>query len=253
MYKKETITDELERIQSEEGFKILFACEAGSRVWGFSSPNSDFDVRFVYLRPVGDYLRLEERRDVYERVLYDEIDVVGWDLTKFLRLLRGSNPSTIEWLSSHDVYYEDSRFQKVRELLGDCFDPLSSAYHYFGMAKQHDMRYLKNEMLSAKKYLYIIRSILAINWCITRFEPVPMRFDDLKNAMMPKDLLPNVDRMLASKRSTSETHMTEHDDGLDAWIHEEMGHIPTDLKQFTHKPKIEWERIDKVFLEALDM
>lgn len=250
---KKAILDELTYIQQSEGFRMLFACEAGSRAWGFSSPNSDFDVRFVYVRPMSDYLRLEDSRDVYEGAFPVDIDVVGWDLTKFLRLLRASNPSAVEWLSSPDIYYEYARFYRVRELLDDCFDPLSCAYHYYGMAKQHDMRYLKQETLPVKKYLYIIRAILAVKWCITRFEPVPMRFDDLKASMLPKELSRSVETMLTSKRSTSETHMTEHDDAVDAWINDEMGHMASDLKNFAHKPKVEWQKLDDVFRSMLEL
>ena len=253
MLREREICDELRIIERENGFRMLFACESGSRAWGFSSPNSDYDVRFVYMRPLSDYLRLEDVKDVYESIRLGDLDVVGWDLGKFLRLLRVSNPSAVEWLSSPDVYYEYARFYRVRELLDDCFDPLSCAYHYYGMAKKHDMRYLKQETLPVKKYLYIIRAILAVKWCITRFEPVPMRFDDLKTSTLPAELSRSVETMLASKRGTSETHMTEHNDAIDAWINDEMGHMASNLKLFTHKPKIEWQRLDDVFRSMLEL
>lgn len=253
MEREREICDELRIIERENDFRMLFACESGSRAWGFSSPNSDYDVRFVYMRPLSDYLRLEDVKDVYESTRPGDLDVVGWDLGKFLRLLRVSNPSAVEWLSSPDVYYEYARFYRVRELLDDCFDPLSCAYHYYGMAKKHDMRYLRQETLSVKKYLYIIRAILAVKWCITRFEPVPMRFDCLKASMLPKELSRSVETMLASKRGTSETHMTEHDDAIDAWINDEMGHMASNLKLFTHKQKVEWQKLDDVFRSMLEL
>ena len=60
------INEKLNEIEQKEGVRILHAVESGSRAWGFASPDSDYDVRFVYVRPAEDYLRLDEPRDVIE-------------------------------------------------------------------------------------------------------------------------------------------------------------------------------------------
>lgn len=96
MDKTEQILSELSFIERSEGVRVLFACESGSMSWGFASPDSDYDVRFVYVRPVKEYLRLEKVRDVIEwpdmGQMINDMDIVGWDLVKFLRLMRGSTP-----------------------------------------------------------------------------------------------------------------------------------------------------------------
>lgn len=83
----------LQSIQEQETVRVLYACESGSRAWGFPSRDSDYDVRFIYVRPRDWYLSVDlERRDVIERPISDRLDVSGWDLRKALQLLRKSNP-----------------------------------------------------------------------------------------------------------------------------------------------------------------
>ena len=57
------IQAKLLEIEKKEQVKVLFAVESGSRAWGFASPDSDYDVRFVYIRKQEDYLRLDGQRD----------------------------------------------------------------------------------------------------------------------------------------------------------------------------------------------
>ena len=81
---RETILSKLNEIENRENVKILLAVESGSRAWGFASPDSDYDVRFIYVRPREDYLRLEKTRDVIELPIEGELDINGWDLDKTL-------------------------------------------------------------------------------------------------------------------------------------------------------------------------
>ena len=85
----------LHAIETKNNVKIIFACEAGSRAWGFESPDSDYDIRFVYVRPKDWYfsINVENRRDVIELPILDDYDINGWDIRKALKLMRKSNPS----------------------------------------------------------------------------------------------------------------------------------------------------------------
>lgn len=113
---RETILSKLDEIENRENVKILLAVESGSRAWGFASPDSDYDVRFIYVRPKEDYLRLEKTRDVIELPIEGELDINGWDLDKTLRLLRASNPTLFEWFSSPIVYRETAFAQEFRSI-----------------------------------------------------------------------------------------------------------------------------------------
>lgn len=77
---RETILSKLDEIENRENVRILLAVESGSRAWGFASRDSDYDVRFIYVRPKEDYLRLEKTKDVIELPIEGELDINGWDL-----------------------------------------------------------------------------------------------------------------------------------------------------------------------------
>ena len=101
---RDRILHQLQQLEKTEGITILHAVESGSRAGGFPSPDSDYDVRFIYVRSCEAYLRLEKRRDVLELPIDEELDISGWDLDKALRLLHGSNPTLFEWCQSPIVY-----------------------------------------------------------------------------------------------------------------------------------------------------
>ena len=100
----------LSAIEAEFGVRILYACESGSRGWGFASPDSDYDVRFIYVHPLAWYLQVHVQRDVIELPISDELDINGWELRKALGLLRKGNATLIEWLDSPIVYRADAVF-----------------------------------------------------------------------------------------------------------------------------------------------
>lgn len=106
------VRDALARLETERNVRVLYACESGSRAWGFASRDSDYDVRFLYVHQSDWYLSVEDRRDVIEEPLNNELDVSGWELRKALRLLRKSNPPLLEWLKSPVVYLHDAVFTR---------------------------------------------------------------------------------------------------------------------------------------------
>ena len=98
------IREKLKEIEQREDCRILLAVESGSRAWGFASPDSDYDVRFIYVRTKESYLRLDRVRDVIEVPINDELDINGWDVDKALKLLHKSNPTVFEWFSAPIIY-----------------------------------------------------------------------------------------------------------------------------------------------------
>lgn len=80
------ILDKLQSLEQEFDVNILLACESDSRAWGFASPNSSYNVRFLYVHKKDFYLSIDERRDVLEVPIDEVFNIAGWELKKTLRL-----------------------------------------------------------------------------------------------------------------------------------------------------------------------
>ena len=156
------ILSKLNGIERLYNIKILYACESGSRSWGFNSSNSDYDVRFIYVHKLNWYLSVQDNRDVIEEMDGD-LDCSGWELRKSLKLLAKGNPPLLEWVNSPIVYLQDPKFTLEFNLLADsCFDSRSAIYHYLNMARRNYNQYIKDKAyVKLKKYLYVIRPLLS--------------------------------------------------------------------------------------------
>ncbi|WP_133470014.1 DNA polymerase beta superfamily protein [Paraglaciecola marina] len=194
--------------ESEHGVKVLYAIESGSRAWGFESPNSDYDVRFIYVHPKDWYLTVdvEDKRDVIEYPIVDEIDINGWDIRKALKLFWKSNPAFIEWLQSPIVYADDGHFaNKARELMPSIASSQKGIYHYLHMAKGNFREYLKKDLVPLKKYFYVLRPLLAIMWLEKFNKPAPIEFEVLRKLVSDnKPLDDAITDLLLRKRASLE-------------------------------------------------
>lgn len=207
---KARITAELARIEAEEQVRILYACESGSRAWGFPSRDSDYDVRFIYVRTVDWYLSIYDKRDVIERPISDMLDINGWDLRKALNLFRKSNPPLLEWLRSPIVYQESySTAEAIRRIFPATFSPRSCMYHYLHMARGNYREYLQGEQVRVKKYFYVLRPILACRWIEKHNTMPPVEFHRLVEDLLPEGstLREAVDRLLERKMAGEELDM----------------------------------------------
>lgn len=198
---RERVLQALTEIEAQHDVKVLFACESGSRGWGFASPDSDYDVRFVYVHRQPWYLAVEARRDVIELPISDELDVSGWELRKALRLLRRANPVLLEWLDSPVVYRQDVAVAgRLRQLAPDYFSPLRGRYHYLAMARKNFRGYLQGDNVRLKKYLYVLRPLLAVRWIDDGRGRPPMRFAELVEGVVDDaGLLAEINQLLAIK------------------------------------------------------
>ncbi len=165
------IKDKLKEMEQAYNVKILYACESGSRAWGFASPDSDYDIRFIYVHPKEYYLSVDEQRDVIELPINDLLDINGWGLRKALRLFRKSNGPLYEWLQSPIVYNQDNEFANdIKNLMPSYFSPRATMHHYLSMAKSVFENDLVGVEVRLKKYFYVLRPILACRWIADRRE-----------------------------------------------------------------------------------
>lgn len=247
------ISDELRFAERSNGIEILYACESGSRAWGFASPDSDYDVRFVYKRPIKGYLSLKRGRDTLDWMLNGDLDVNGWDLSKFLTLLRASNPTAFEWINSPIVYREHSKWVLVRNVARECFNPCASAHHYLGMAERNYHEFARGENVRLKKYLYIIRACLAAKWSVTELKPVPVPFDRLADAMLEPEMCDLVDDLVQKKREMAEIDAIPRNEALDRWIRGSLEASNERILTLKAPEKCRWGDLDDVFLDLLGL
>ncbi len=159
------IQSRLYEIEAAHNLRIVYACESGSRAWGFPSADSDYDVRFIYVRPLEWYLSIEKKGDVIEYPINNQLDINGWDLKKALHLLHKTNPPLLEWIGSPIVYLDKfSVDEKLRLLAEEYYSPSVCLYHYLHMARGNFRDYLQGETVWVKKYFYVLRPILAMIW-----------------------------------------------------------------------------------------
>ncbi|OJX54052.1 MAG: nucleotidyltransferase [Flavobacterium sp. 38-13] len=173
------ILDKLKTVEKEKGVEILFACESGSRAWGFASPDSDYDIRFIYKHNLDYYLSLWEQPDVIEFMTEEDLDGSGWDLRKAIKLLAKSNAPLLEWLNSPVIYYKNAAFMKeILPLAEVCFSPLACLHHYLGTTKNF-MEVCSAEEVKLKSYFYALRTALAGKWIIEKNTFPPVAFSEL--------------------------------------------------------------------------
>jgi predicted nucleotidyltransferase len=227
---EEPVQLEIERrlasIEAEHGLRYLLVVESGSRAWGFPSPDSDYDVRFIYVRPLDWYLSIQTGRDVIETPLVDDIDLNGWDIRKALGLLLKSNVIVNEWLESPIRYRaDDPAVPDFRSLVECLFDPDGAARHYASLGQTAAERWLGGaEPVAVKKYFYALRPSLALRAMrIMGGRRPPMNLQQLQSVC---DLSPSlnaiIDELVALKSVTNERGNARRYTELDRFIASEL-------------------------------
>jgi predicted nucleotidyltransferase len=224
----ERICERLREIEAGYGFRIIYACESGSRAWGFASEDSDYDVRFIYLWPTEKYLGIYEPKDQVDLgVDAENLDFSGWDLRKSLPLFRKSNGSLLEWLYSPIVYFEDSGIMNEwRSLVPTYFVPKSTTVHYLGLCRKMWLSSVEKSEITAKRYLYILRSLLSAQYIIDNKAPVPVNFSE---TMIKLDLNPEIttaiEEMIEAKAHQNEQDLISRIPILDRFIEDERNSL----------------------------
>ncbi len=250
---QDQIKETLRELERRENIRILLAVESGSRAWGFPSRDSDYDVRFIYVRPLEHYLKLEKTRDVIELPISDMLDINGWDLNKALRLLHASNPTLCEWMSSEIVYQSDADFTgSFRPLLYRYFSSLKGLHHYLSMAKDNYRKYLRAEMVRAKKYFYVLRPVLACRWILERGTPPPILFSELVESELAADLRPLVDQLLDLKMNSPEVQEIPRMEALNRYLDDSIAAIREQLTTLGPAENPGWEPLETLFLKTVN-
>jgi uncharacterized protein len=243
-----TIRSELQQLASREQIKILYACESGSRAWGFPSPDSDYDVRFIYLRPLAWYLSIDDRPDTIDLPINSLLDINGWDLHKALKLFKGSNSVIYEWLQSPIIYQDNHHLvTELLKLATHYYSGRAGIYHYLNMTTSCYREHLQLDPVKLKKYFYALRPILAAKWIVTHQTFPPMVFSKLLELISNRqDILVEIDRLLAIKATANEATMIPASPILNDFIRSEIEKCELAVKLIP-KPEIDASALDRLF------
>ena len=255
---KKEILRRLRAVELEHGVTILYACESGSRAWGFHSRDSDYDVRFIYVRPHDWYLsyQVERKRDVIEYPIVDEIDCGGWDVRKALYLFSRTNGALLEWLKSPVKYIEEGPFAEgLRKLEAKAVNRTALCYHYSHMARGNAREYLFGSQVKLKKYLYVLRPLLSIRYIEAEDSAPPIEFQVLVDAVAPPGIRPAIAKLLQLKRNSPELGLGDPIPEINKFVESEMSRHG---KQFTGQGRPDIldkkevsEALDRLFREAV--
>lgn len=246
------ISDKLTEIEETKKVRVLYAVESGSRAWGVESPDSDYDVRFIYVRRKEDYLRLEPKKDVIEWQLDEVLDINGWDLKKTLIQFHRGNATLFEWANSPIVYRITQEWKEIYENSKRYFSKKAAIYHYYGTANSTYKQYLQEDTVKYKKYIYALRPLLACRFIESNHAVPPVRFEDLLRQDLPKELLDEIAQMLAIKAQSGEKKQNPQMPVIRQFIEENIAKYGQLSKNIVDDRMLDWEILDKVFLTVLD-
>jgi len=250
---KEKINELLMQVAKEYDVQILFAVESGSRAWGMASKDSDYDVRFVFYRKPQEYTLINPKSDVitvafnekFERISPEGslIDMQGFDILKFSKMLSSSNPTVIEWLNSNILYFGERPKEFVR-FSNNLFNPISLYYHYKSMGKQNYLKYIKpqNYPSTPKKYLYTCRGIINSIWVKERGSLPMIDFETTLSALsydknVSSEIKEILVKIIQNKRNQNENHIIENLQVLDDFIEKQLKIDEAPNKRHFHTPE----------------
>lgn len=202
------IKAQLNHLEQEKNIKILLAVESGSRAWGCPSPDSDYDVRIIYIHPKDYYLTIGERKDNINYFHGELLDINGWDIRKTLRLLSKSNATPFEWNQSPIVYQAMEGFQaELQQLILDYFQPYHSLNHYKGIAINSFKSIQGNDTIKLKKLFYVIRPLLAAEWIVKKASVPPMDLPNLLPILEDQAMVNRIEELIEMKKGLAESYV----------------------------------------------
>lgn len=249
------ILERLDAIEEEHSVRIPLAVESGSRAWGFASPDSDYDCRFVYVRPKRAYLAVFGQKDTIEYTPDAVFDLNGWDVRKTIEHLVKSNAVMLEWLQSGAVYRRrDEVAQALWQLGTASFCPVKTTWHYLSMARNKLAEIEADGTAILKKYFYVLRP-LACTRFIREHNEIPfMEYHrNLKNIDVPDMVRSEIDALMAKKQQTQEKGQIEPNEILLRYFAQEVSLAQNWLSGREKRQPVDLEEANKCFQKILEM
>lgn len=249
------ITKEIEQklleIEKKENIKILHAVESGSRAWGFASPDSDYDVRFIYVRQKEEYLMLNEPKDFIEWQLDELFDINGWDLKKALKQFHKGNATLFEWSNSPIVYKTTDVWNNIYSRVKIYFSVKAASYHYYGTANSTYIQYLQENSVKYKKYFYALRPLLAGMYIQKNQCPPPVLFQELLEIDIPSELRIGIEELLEIKKNSDEAEKGIQIPVIRDFIADEIVRQKAYVDSIADDKKYEWKELNDIFIDFI--
>lgn len=256
---QQEIQENLTAIEEKHGVRILLAVESGSRAWGFASPDSDYDVRYIYAHPKEEYLRVDPMPDVIEWHLDEVLDINGWDLKKALMAFAKGNPNIMEWANSGIIYRNSDIWDRIKDSAFHYFSEKTAISHYYGMAKKTLEAHLQGEMIRYKKYFYALRPLLCCKWIERYHEVPPMEFQRLlalfdgNNPDLSPELFTAIQTLLERKVITEEKDLNPQVPVIIDFIQKECTKQKILSESLQNDHRRDFDKINQTFRMALDL
>ena len=251
---RSVIIEAIEKIEREKNIKVLYACETGSRAWGFPSPDSDYDIRIIYKHAKDWYLSLSEKNDTIEAMLNDgDLDITGWDIRKCLRLLWKSNGPLLERLQSPVVYYEaDGFLELIRPFAEQCFSPVATMYHYLNMGEKSFADVADANEVKLKKLFYALRAAFSCKWILDKGTTPPIVFHTMLNELeINQSIRQRITELIELKSGKNESYVHPAEVELNEFIRNQFDISAEKSKELKGRKQKQVE-LDLLFLHILD-
>lgn len=252
---KDEILKKLHETEESYEVKIPIAIESGSRGWGFHSPDSDYDCRFIYVHKKDWYLSVLEKKDFIEYAVDEIYDINGWDLTKVLKHIMKSNAVMLEWLMSNEVYIKDLDVSNILlDLAKQYFKPVYVSYHYLNMCKNKLSEVKENDETKLKTYFYILRPIACILY-VDKYCEIPyMEYQkNLDKIDVPSDVLNEINNLLTLKATVNESYKIPKNDLLVNYFETVLEATEEKLKTKKNNTCKDYANVDIAFRKILEL
>ena len=252
---KTQIINKLHETEATHNVKIPLAIESGSRGWGFASPDSDYDCRFIYAPTKNHYLSIQNRRDVIEYKADAIFDINGWDLKKAIQHIIKSNAVILEWLSCQEIYLRHEEVASKLDQLGKkFFNPIHVTHHYLALARKKLAEIEGNEYAKLKAYFYVLRPLANVCY-IDKFGVMsPMEYDQALMAIdISDEVRAEIRRLLEIKTSATEAELIQRNEVLISYFKGEIDYYTARVKEMIFEPIHDLTLADEAFREILEL
>ena len=244
----------LEKVEQDYDIQILYTCESGSRAWGFPSPDSDYDVRFVYVHRLPWYLQIGKTQDTIDKMLPDDLDLGGWELRKTLELFAGCNLALNEWLGSDILYREPHpSVAKLQAKIQDYFNGKKAIHHYYSLATNVSEKHFHNRTISIKKLFYVLRPIYACLWILKQDTMPPTQFQQMLKMGLGDEATESwIHKTIREKEQANEGQTIDVNETAYQWIQDKLTQIEQQAFDYpapTDKQTL--EPLNKLFQEVV--